>query len=411
MLADDIVQFLEAQREDAARLLCGLIGFHSVVHHEHDVQVFLYHYLSTLGYAPRYAAIDEDIVNDPDYTVVPGHKSYKGRRNVALRLPGAGRGRSLIVNSHSDVVPGTEDSFAPRMEGDGVVGRGACDAKGQLATMLLALRALKEFGVRLRGDLDIQMVIEEEPGGNGALSLIRQGHRADAALVMEPSGLQVCPANRGALWYKLSVKGRPVHMAKYWEGVNAIREMVDLIAVLQRYEEQLRRESRGHPLFSDDPSPVNVNLGTINGGDWPSTVAGDCVIEGGIAFLPNKRLKQIKEELQQAIEGDAGEWARDHYALDFSRLHNDAFETPTTHPAVGTLCAAADRIRGPQPPVGLVASCDARLFYHRGEMPTLVFGPGDLAQAHSTHESISVSEMVKAAQILTLFVMDWCGVA
>jgi acetylornithine deacetylase len=316
----------------------------------------------------------------------------------------------LILNSHSDVVPGSEDMFMPRYEDGVVYGRGACDAKGHIVTMLLVLRALSEFGVKLKGDLSAQMVIEEEVGGNGALSLIRQGHRADAAVILEPSNLQVCPANRGAVWYRLSVKGRPVHMAKYWEGVNAIHEMTGIINVLREYETQLRRESKGHPLFQDDPSPVGVNLGVIRGGEWPSTVAGECTIEGGIAFLPNKRLKQIKDEVWEAIEHGADDWAREHFTLDFARLHNDAYETAVDHPAVTALCKAADEIRGAQQPTGFVASCDARLFYHRGEMPTIVFGAGDLSHAHSATEEIKVADIIKAAQALTLFVMDWCGV-
>lgn len=378
---------------------------------EDKIQSFIFDYMSILGGPhPEYAPIDEDINEDPDYTNVPGHKSYEGRNNVVLRIPGAGGGRSLLLNSHSDVVPGPEHVFNPRVEGDIVYGRGACDAKGHIVTMLLVVRALYELGIRLRGDLMIQSVIEEETGGNGALSLIRQGYVADAAVVVETSNLEVCPANRGAVWYRLEVLGKSVHMAKYYDGVNAVYEMMDLLRVLRSYEAKLRQESRGVPLFPDDPSPVVVNLGTISGGEWPATVAANCVVEGGIAFLPNKRLKQIEEELRQEIENGAHGWAKDHYTLDFSRLHNDAFSTPMDHPLVQGLVKAADQARGPRPATGFHASCDARLFYHRAGIPAVVFGAGDLSHAHSAEEQVRISDIIKAAQALTLFAMDWCGV-
>ncbi|MDO8684888.1 MAG: ArgE/DapE family deacylase [Armatimonadota bacterium] len=411
MLVDKVKRFLKGQEDNTARLLCELIRYHSLVETEQEIQSFLFDYLSILGgLRPQYAPIDEDIVNDQDYTNVVGHTSYEGRNNVIVQIPGTGGGRSLILNSHSDVVPGPEEIFVPRREGATVYGRGACDAKGQIVTILLALRALQELGVRLKGDLNAQIVIEEEPGGNGSLSLLRQGYTADAAVILEPTTLLVCPANRGALWYKLKIEGKSVHMGKYWDGVNAVFEMMGLINVLRDYETKLRQESLGHPLFSDDPSPVCVNLGTISGGEWPATVAGDCVIEGGVAFLPNKRLAQIAEELRYAVEQGADGWTKDHYSLDFSRLHNDAFETQVDHPAVQALCVAADQVRPPSEPTGLVASTDARLFYHRGNIPTIVFGPGDLAFAHSAQEQIEIPDIIKAAQALTLFIMDWCGV-
>ena len=412
LLEDKVNEFLERQGENAARLLSELIRLRTLVFSEQETQEFLYHYLGSLGVEPRYAPIDEDIVNDPDYTNVPGHTRYAGRNNVTVTIPGTGGGRSLILNAHSDVVPGPDKVFTPRQEGDLLYGRGACDAKGQVVTILLVLRALKELGIKLRGDLQAQLVIEEEPGGNGTLSLIRQGNKADAALALEGTSLHVCPANRGALWYKLAVEGKSIHMGSYHQGVNAVQKMADLIYyALRKYETKLRDESRGLPLFPDDPSPVNVNIGMIHGGEWPATVAGECVLEGGVAFLPNKGLKQIEVEMRQAIEEAADDWCKTHYSLSFDRLHNDAFETQVDHPAVLALCKAADKARGPEPPTGFHASCDARLFHHRGKMPTVVFGPGDLADAHSVEERIRISDIITAARAITFFVMDWVGVA
>lgn len=409
-ISDNLQSYLESRTGEVESLLSELITFRSTVGEEHEVQSYFTEYLQRQGFTASLEAVDECIVDDPDYTFVPGHTSYAGRENLIVDIPGSGGGRSLIINSHSDVVPAPDEMFGARCEDGVIYGRGACDAKGQVVTLLLALQAIKDMGIRLKGDLQAQIVIEEEAGGNGALSVLRNGHRADAAVILEPTSLVVHPANRGAVWYKLSVSGKSVHMGKYWDGVNAVKEMMRLVRVLEEYEAFLRRESEGNPLFSFDPSPVNVNIGQISGGNWPATVAGDCTIEGGIAFLPNRRIKQIYDEVTQLIESKASHWAKEHCRFEFSRLHNEAFETPVDHPSVTGFLAAAGSVLGPQVPTGWIASCDARLFYHRGEMPTIVFGPGDLAHAHSLTERIKVEDILRAAEVLAHFIIDWCGV-
>ncbi|MCE5322965.1 ArgE/DapE family deacylase [bacterium] len=405
----DIKQHLASQKESAAKLLQELISIKSTACCEHEVQKFLFDYLSKQGFAPQFEDIDEKIVDDPDYTVVPGLKDYHGRPNILVNLPGSGGGRSAIINSHSDVVPATDEMFVPRYEDSIVYGRGACDAKGQVLTVILALETLKVLGLKLKGDLQAQLVIEEEAGGNGSLSVIKQGHKADVAVVLEPTSLKVHPANRGAVWYKLAVDGKSAHMGKYWDGISAIDEMVGLIKILREYEQALREESKGSPLFPFEPSPVNVNIGQINGGDWPATVPANCWIEGGIAFLPNRRIAQIYDEVHGLIDAKASEWAKQHYTFEFSRLHNEAFETDVNHPAVKSFCEIAGSVLGPEPLLGWIASCDGRLFYHTGQMPTIVFGAGDLGYAHSLNEQVKMDDILRAAEVLTLFLIDWCG--
>jgi acetylornithine deacetylase len=409
-IKEDIERLLQGRSGYVASLLCELIAFRSTVGCEHEAQKFIYEHLKSLGFAPQLAAIDEDVVSDPDYTAIPAHASYRGRPNILVDIPGSGGGRSAILNSHSDVVPAPEGMFAARHEGGIVYGRGACDAKGQIVSLVLALEALKALGLRLKGDLQAQIVIEEEGGGNGSLSVIRQGNKADAAIVLEPTSLRAHPANRGAVWFRLGVNGKSAHMGKYWEGVSAIEEMVGLIGILKEYEAALRKESAGNPLFPHDPSPVTINIGQINGGDWPSTVPEECSVEGGIAFLPNRRIEQIHEEVLALIETRASEWAKKHCHFEFGRLHNEAFETPVDHPAVDAFNRAAASVLGERPLIGWTASCDARLFSQRGGMPTITFGAGELSHAHSLDEQIRVDDILRATEVLVEFLVDWCGI-
>jgi len=406
---EGLAPFMDGKAGWAGDILGRLIAFRSTPGAEGGIQTFLFDLLSRSGFAVRLAPVGETITGDPDYTPVPGHESYRGRPNVIVTVAGAGGGRSAIVNTHTDVVPAPAEMFEATTDGSIVRGRGACDAKGQVATILLALLALRDLGVKLDGDLEAQFVIEEESGGNGSLSAVVGGRRADVAVILEPTGLVPRSANRGAAWFTLTVGGRSVHMGRYREGVSAFDEMLGLIPVLKEYEAGLREASRGTPGFPDDPSPVVVNIGRVRAGDWPSTVPGECVAEGGIAFLPNRTARQIEEEVRALIRARATPWARDHAHFALSGLRNEAFETPAGHPAVRAFRAAADEVLGPRPAEGWMASCDARLFFHRGGMPTIVFGAGDLGHAHAPEERVDLRDIARAAEVLARFLARWCG--
>jgi acetylornithine deacetylase len=185
--------------------------------------------------------------------------------------------------------------------------------------------------------------------------------------------------------------------------------MLGLVRILKEYETHLREESRGYPGFPRDPSPVVVSIGKIRGGDWPSTLPAECVIEGGIAFLPNRTARQIEQDVRAFIESKASPWAREHARFELTGIRNEAFETPAGHPAVQAFAEAAASVLGPRPLEGWVASCDARLFFHRGGMPVLVFGAGDLRHAHALDEQVAVDDIIKAAEVLVRFIIDWCG--
>ncbi len=406
-----ISERVEALRDQAVQWLCDLIRFPSVQGQEREVQEYVHRTLSELGLRASFREIPEDIVNDPEYTHSDNEQPYEGRYNVVAEWGGEGQGRSLILQSHSDVVPaaGWEDAFQPRVEGDFVYGRGATDAKGQIVTQWLAIAALADLGLRPSGRLEVQTVIEEEVGGNGALALIRQGCKADGVVVMEASGLDVFPANRGAIWFRARTIGKSVHMGRRHEGVNAIEKMVEVILRLLDYEKRLIEESRGHPLFTRYEHPVQLCLGTIRADGWPSMVAGECVLEGGVGFLPNKSMDQIKRELWEAVMETDDEWLKTHFELTFPKLHNDAYEIDPNHPLPVELNRAVLDMGFKSEIYGWNVSCDARLYAKVAGLPTVVFGPSDIQQAHSANERISVKEMLDAAKCLALFIARWCG--
>jgi acetylornithine deacetylase len=412
-MPDDCAQLgaiIDGYRDQAVAWLSDLITFPSIQGQEAEAQAYVLRTMRELGLDADYREIPEDLVDDPEYSFSDNQQPYAGRHNVVGRL-GAGSGRSVILQSHADVVPasGWDDGFTPRYDGEFVTGRGAADAKGDVVTILLALAGLRDAGFRPAGAIDAQVVIEEEVGGNGALALLRQGCKADGVVVVEATSFNVFPANRGAIWFRAKTAGRSVHMGRRHEGVNAIEKMVEVINRMLDYEKRLVAESRGQPLFERYEAPVQLCLGTLRAEGWPSMVAGECTMEGGVGFLPNKSMTQIKEELLAAVMATDDDWLREHFDLTFPKLHNDSFAMDPNHPLPVILNEAAISCGQPSEIFGWNVSCDARLYAKVAALPTVVYGPSDVAQAHSVGERMNVDDMLAAATGLALFLTRWCG--
>ena len=401
---------IESYREDALQWLQEAIRFRSVQGCEKEMQAYWKDLLENLGFPAEYREIPDSIMDDPDYCHNEEECPYEGRYNLLSVQEGTGGGRSLIIQSHSDVVPADDwDGFTPRWDGTYVWGRGATDCKGQQVAALLALRALKDLGYNPAGRIELQFVIEEEPGGNGALALIRQGCSADACIVLEASDLNVFPANRGAVWFMARTTGISTHMGRRHDGVNAIEKMMEALNQMLIYENELIAESRGNPLFDRYDNPVQVCIGMIQAGQWPSKVPDECVVEGGVGFLPNKSIQQVREELEAAVMRTNDEWLKEHFELSYPKLKKDAYEIDPNHPVVTTLHSAVQECGRESDVYGWNVSCDAALYAKMANIPTVVFGPSDIREAHGRDEKIKFDDIIDAAKALALAVPRWCG--
>jgi acetylornithine deacetylase len=394
---------------EAVGFLADIIRFPSIEGAERDVQERTARALNELGMVVALEPIPESIRSDAEFT--PGSaKSFSGRNNVVARAHGSGGGRSLILNTHSDVVgaPGWDEAFKPTDREGFLWGRGAVDAKGQIATIYLALLAIRKLGVHVAGDIEVQIVIDEEVGGNGTLALLRSGHRADAAVVLEPTSLKLHPANRGALWFRFTVNGEAAHMARKFEAASAVDYSMELVSILYRFEKELLERARTNELFSSYKNPVQINIGKLTAGEWPATVAARAVIEGGVGFLPDTTIGEVKKGLMERVDREGSGWLRANYKLEFPGLHNDAFMTAHDAPVVKCFQASLANAGCDAGLSGWIASCDARLMSKVAGLDTVVFGPGDLSLAHSERERIDLAEMEEAAATLVRFIIDWC---
>lgn len=404
----DLTSALTSLLPGAQEFLCDLIRFPSTPGQEREVMDFIADRFAEVAPEVERVPIPVDLPHDPDYSdPVPG-LTYEGHCNVRVRVPGRG-GKSLLFNTHADVVPaseGQERPFDPRLEEGVVYGRGACDAKGQIATLWLLLAAMREASWAPPGDLIVHLVVEEEVGGNGTLAMIRRGEQADGCVVMEPTAGKILSSVRGAVWFRVTCRGRAGHSGQAGATVSALKMAVRVMEILEGYHDRLLAASRGLQFFDQFENPMPITFGRLRAGDWPATAPSQAVLEGVLGLLPNKTWRQVAEEMRQAIVEEGDEYLRENCELYFMYRH-DAHVLDPAHPLVTTLeqaCAGA----GLETEVtAMTASCDSWFYNNQLGIPTVVFGPGSLRHAHSNQEQIVLEEMRQGAEVLGRLMEAW----
>jgi acetylornithine deacetylase len=343
-----------------------------------------------------------------------------GKANVLADWQPAGvaDGRSLILNGHVDVVSPepvslwSGDPYDGRVDGEWMYGRGAGDMKAGLAAMVGAVRGLQRLGLAPRARVQLQSVVEEECTGNGALACVLAGHTADAAILTEPTQHAIWHAQVGVLWFQVRVIGAPAHAGLAGdEGANAIEGSFAVIEALHELEAELNVAPP--PLFAAHPHPINLNVGMIRGGDWPSTVAGESVTHFRLATYPGERIADLKTRVEQTVAAVAAsrpELAGQRVDVLYEGFQCEGYELAADAPLITALSAACTRATGQAPPLfASTATTDARTFHLYGETPAVCFGP--LAEnEHGVDERVHLPSVTATAQAIAVFIADWCGV-
>ena len=395
---------------EAETFLCDLIRFPSTSSHETEAMEFLGRECGMPNVRVETVDLSDSLLSDPDYcSPIPGLK-YDGRFNLRLVRKGTGGGRTLLLNTHVDVVPPSNDMaepWTPRVEDGRVFGRGACDAKGQIATVFLVLRTLDALGVELRGDVVAHLVVEEENGGNGTLAMVRGGEKADACIVVEPSECRVLTSIRGAVWFKLRLTGKAGHSGAAGETRSALLMAREAMGILEAYHDRLLEESRNLPLYDVYPNPMPLTFGRLHAGDWPAMAPSLAVLEGVLGFLPNKTRDQVCSEMRRALIG-GDDFLAENVDLSFTYRHDCSVVDPGHELPQGILRAA--REMGVSSEAGAAtSSSDAWLYSNQLGIPAVHFGPGLLQVCHARSEHIDMADIGKAAGVLTAFILDYCG--
>lgn len=405
-----------ALENEAIAYATKLISFPSVSGREMDAQKYVKKVLQE--------DLEFDFIDfwEPDIEEMKNHEafitkrdSFAGSPNVVGILKGSGSGKSLILNSHIDIVPEgdhcewTYPPFKGVVENGIIYGPGVSDMKGTKAAMFIVLKAFKELGIKLKGDIVFQSVIEEESGSAGTLACALKGYKADAAIIPEPSGFKICPAQQGSTWFRVNITGKSAHGGKRYLGVSAIDKAYLIISAIQELE-KYRNKKFANPLYEGNPIPFTINIGTINGGVWPSSVPEKVSIEGRMGVAPGESLKEawkmFEDCIVEATKKDP--WLKDHKpTVEWFGAFWGSSQIDNEHPIVEVTKETYKEVMGENPVIeGTPWATDARILTEFADTPALIFGPG--TSAHCPDEFMEVKSLMNYAQILAIIILKWC---
>jgi len=373
--------------------------------------------MADIGLAVDRWEIDlDDVGSHPDAAWEIERTSALG---VVGSLEGDGSGPTLILNGHVDVVPPGNESLwsEPPLSGrvrDGrLFGRGSLDMKGPLTAGLFALKAIIDADVPLAGTVRLQSVVGEEDGGIGTLATILRGYRGDGAVVMEPTCLAVVPLQAGCLNFRVEVPGQAAHGAVRDEGQSAIEKLFDVYGAIQALERARNLPERRDPLLARYAIPFPISIGTIRGGDWASSVPDHVTVEGRMGVRPDESPARARAELEACVSdaADGDPFLRDHRPrVTWWGGRFLPASTPPDHPVVQAVRSGAWAASGTEPLLeGVPFGADAGLLEHVGGTPAVLFGAGDIRDAHRPDESVAIRDLETMGRSLALAALRFCG--
>lgn len=382
---------------------------------ESELQQKLAPRLEALGLDVDFWSFDLDALRaDPAF---PGTEAPRDEAWGLVGSTASSDGPHLVLQGHVDVVPPGDasqwpgDPFRPRVDGDVVHARGACDMKAGLVANLAAVEAISRAGVRLGGQLSVHCVASEEDGGLGAFGTLRRGHGGDACVITEPTSGTLTTANAGALTFAIRVPGSATHGSTRYAGTSALDAYLPIHAALHELERE--RNTDVDPLMAEYPIPYCLSVGTVRSGDWSSTVPDELVVEGrlGVALGedPASARRALEERVAEVCARDP--WLRDHPAVvSWPGGQFASGRLPAGHPLRELVRDAHAAVTG-EPALrerGAPYGSDLRLYAEAG-IPTLHYGPGDVRTAHSPRERVALSEVLTVTRTLVLTVLRYLG--
>ncbi|MCI0744417.1 MAG: M20/M25/M40 family metallo-hydrolase [Verrucomicrobia subdivision 3 bacterium] len=316
-----------------------------------------------------------------------------GRTNLLIRLtPTHTRRLRILLAPHLDTVGGSNlpgNLFTPRRKNARIYGRGACDTKGSVAAMFSALCAIARDNPPQETEIIFGGLADEESGQAGSRRLATNGFRADLAIVGEPTQLKIVTAHKGVVWLRLTTSGKAAHGARPELGRNAVHAMAQIVDLLEtKYAAQLRRHK--HPLLGRG----TINVGAIQGGSQPNIVPSSCSIMIDRRTLPGERETEVCREIRQLLKSR-------NLSAKVESLQGGPCWSLDTDPAQ-PLVANFLSIAGQRKLAGVDYFSDAAILA-AGGIPSVLFGPGDIAQAHTPDEWIAVDSLERAERLLIRF--------
>lgn len=415
-----ILEACDALRDDGVAMLERLVRCPSTLGNEGSALDEMARIYEAIGLQPRRVPVEVEALKDhPGFS--PPLIPYAGRDNVvALHRPREATGRSLVLQGHVDVVPeGAADEwttppYEPAIRGGRMYGRGAGDMKAGIISYVTAFRALKAAGLQPAAEVQMHAVIEEECSGNGALACMAAMPKADAVIIPEPGpGLPaIYSAEVGVVWAFVTVTGRPAHVRDKQAGVNAVEAAMAIWRRFEAYEAEMNRAEHIHASFRGVNHPVNVNLGTFQGGEWNSSVATRATLGLRVGVMMGNTADRVKADILRIADA-----AREDAALkgakvtvEFRGFHADPCVFDMGSPIAQLAMRSYAEVAGVElrryPATGLT---DGRFFTLHQGTPVACFGP-DAQDIHGIDESVGLDSMHDITRSIALCMAEWCGV-
>ncbi len=404
-------------RQEIILFIQKLVQSPSLANDENDVQEIIINKLESLQLISEIIPVNFDSIKDHPAFSDDGF-SPDSRINVIGNWNEGMKGKSLILNGHVDVVPTgsitlwDDSPWSGKIKDDRIYGRGSCDMKAGLASGILAVQVLKTIGFEPNGNVMIQSVVGEESGGCGTLTNIVKGYKGDAAVILEPTSLKLCPIQSGALTFRLKIPGQATHAAMRWDGISAI-EKFNIIN-----QSIIELEKERHSLFSveyyESPERVApINIGTIKGGEWHSTVPDSVIVEGRLGVFPGEPVSDARTAFSNHIIkiSNSDPWLKKNPPIiEWFEGQFESGQTDIDHSIINHLKEAYNIVNNSNPIVeGVTYGSDLRLFTNHADIPALLFGPGDVRLAHSANEYVEIEEVLTCIKIISNLIINWCG--
>jgi acetylornithine deacetylase len=323
-----------------------------------------------------------------------------GRPSVVVRARGAGGGRTLLLCGHLDTVTveGMNDPHTPRIDGDRLYGRGAYDMKAGVAAALLACREAASHG--LAGDVLVAAVADEEHSSLGVQEVLEAAD-ADAAIVTEPTELELIVAHKGFVWSEVEVRGRAAHGSRPHLGVDAIAKAGPILTALAELDHSL--DARHDPMLGRG----SVHASTIRGGEELSSYPALCTVGIERRTLPGETAGVIESELEALLEACRAE-DPNLQASQRTLLVREPFQVASEAPIVEITREAAAEVLGAPPAIAGAGYWADTAFIAAAGIPTVMFGPTG-AGAHAAEEWVSISSTDAVARVLVAVAERVCA--
>lgn len=410
---------VEAGFEEQVRFLADIVRHPSLRGREAPLQDHMARWFAARGYGvDRFSIADVPMADHPKSSPMVEVDPAGSFQVVAARRCAAPSGRSLIIQGHIDVVPeGPTEmwSFPPyggTVKDGWLYGRGANDMKAGVAAMCFAMEALRTAGFAPAADVYLQTVTEEESTGNGALATLLRGYRADACLIPEPTGGTITRAHTGTMWFRIRVRGVPVHVAVAQSGSNAIMSAYHLIQALQEHTKKLNEVAKTDRWYSEIQDPIKFNPGIIRGGDWASSTPAWCEVDCRIGLLPGQDVAECQRAVEQAVAAAA---RADNFLSNnppevlWHGFLADGFVLEPGTEAEAVLAEAHRAAFGAEMPARITTAVnDTRFYGLYFDMPALCYGPKGEGN-HGFDERTDLAHLKTTTLAMAAFIADWCG--